>query len=186
MEDEKTAQQQAEKKEEHVDELAQALEAERKRSEEYLTRMKYAQADLENLKKRTAREIEEARKYCTERLVLELLEVVDELEMALKAGRSSESANSVVEGVEMTLKKLNKALEKEQVFPIECVGKPFDPSKHNAVARKEQEGAEECKISEEVRKGYVMKGKVIRPSIVKVLVKPPTESQTEEEVKPDE
>jgi molecular chaperone GrpE len=180
-EEQKTQQQQGDEEKGQADELGRALEAEKKRSEEYLTRLKYAQADLENLKKRTAREIEEARKYGTERLILELLDVVDELEMALKAGRSSESDGSLVEGVEMTLKKLKKVLEKEQVFPIDCVGKPFDPSKHSAVARIEKEGAEECKIIEEVRKGYVMKGKVIRPSIVKVLVKLTTESQAEEE-----
>jgi molecular chaperone GrpE len=72
----------------------------------------------------------------------------------------------------MTLKKLRKLLENEGVVPIKCVGEPFDPSKHNAVAKSEKEGVEGCRIVEEVRKGYMMREKVIRPSIVKVVVQP--------------
>jgi molecular chaperone GrpE len=155
-----------------------ALEQEKKRSKEYLTQLKYAQADVENLKKRFDRQIEEVRKYCNERLIIELLDVVDELEMAVKSGRSSESADVTIQGVEMTLKKLKKVLESEGVSPIDCVGKPFDPTRHNAVAALEKEDAKECTIVEEVRKGYAMREKVIRPSIVKVVVKP-SKSQTE-------
>jgi len=166
-----------------VEELEHALEEEKKRSEEYLTRLKYAQADIENLKKRFEREMEEVKKYCSEPLVIELLDVVDELEMAVKSGRASNADDILVEGVEMTLKKLNKVLEGEGVRQIECVGKPFDPSKHNAIAKTEKEGVDGCTVAEEVRKGYTMREKVIRPSIVKVVVKP-SESQTE--MKPHE
>jgi molecular chaperone GrpE len=158
--------------------LEDALQVERKRSEEYLTRLKYAQADVENLKKRFDRQLEDVKRYCNERLVVQLLDVVDELELAVESGRSSDSAEILVQGVEMTLKKLRKILESEGVHPIECVGKPFDPSKHSAVATMEKEDAKECTIVEEVRKGYVMREKVIRPSIVKVVVKP-SKSQAE-------
>jgi molecular chaperone GrpE len=161
-----------------VEALARALDTEKKRSEEYLTRLKYAQADAENLKKRYERQMEEVRKYCTEPLIMELLDVVDELELAVKSGRSANSAEAVIEGVEMTLKKLKKVLENEGVSPIECLGKPFDPSKHNAIAKIEKEGEEGCTIAEEVRKGYTMREKVIRPSVVKVVVKP-SKSQKE-------
>ena len=152
--------------------LMNALNAEKKRCEEYLSRLKYAQADIENLKKRYERQIEETKKYCTESLVLELLDVVDELELAVKVGRSSGSLEAVVQGVEMTLRKLRKALENQGVAPIDCVGKPFDPSKHNAIAKIESESEHGCTIAEEVRKGYTMKDKVIRPSVVKVVMKP--------------
>jgi molecular chaperone GrpE len=160
--------------------LKQELENEKKRAEDYLARLKYVQADLENLKKRTDRQLAETRKYCTEPLVVELLEIVDELEMAVKAGRNSKSAENLTQGVEMTLRKLKKILEKEQVSPIECIGKPFDPSKHNAVAKIERDDVEECTVVEEIRKGYIMKEKVIRPSVVKVAVKPVSKSQKEE------
>jgi molecular chaperone GrpE len=163
--------------------LTRALDTEKKRSEEYLVRLKYAQADVENLKKRYERQMEEVKKYCTEPLVIELLDVVDELELAVKSGRSASSAEVVIQGVEMTLKKLRKVLEYEGVYPIECLGKSFDPSKHHVVAKTEKEGADGCTIVEEVRKGYTMGEKVIRPSVVKVVVKP---SKSHEEMKQDE
>jgi len=155
-----------------------ALEEEKKRSEEYLTRLKYAQADIENLKKRFSREMEEVKKYCNEPLIIQLLDIVDELEMAVKSGHASNANDILVQGVEMTLKKLNKILEGQDVHQIECVGKTFDPSKHNAIAKTEKEGIDGCTVTEEVRKGYTMREKVIRPSIVKVVVKP-SRSQTE-------
>ena len=176
-------QQEPQKDVEQVEALTRALDTEKKRSEEYLVRLKYAQADVENLKKRYERQMEEVKKYCTEPLVIELLDVVDELELAVKSGRSAGSVDSVIQGVEMTLKKLRKVLENEGVFPIECLGKPFDPSKHSAVAKTEKEGADGCTIVEEVRKGYTMGEKVIRPSIVKVVVKP---SKSHEEMNQDE
>ena len=118
-----------------TEKLKKDLENEKKRAEDYLVRLKYVQADFENLKKRTDRQLAEAKEYYTEPLIIELLEIVDELEMAVKAGCDSESAENMAHGVEMTLKKLKRILGNEQVFPIECVGKPFDPSKHNAVAK---------------------------------------------------
>lgn len=169
-----------EQKEQPID-FKQQLEAEKKRSQDYLTRLKYLQADFENLKKRYDRQIEEAKSYCTERLVVQLLEVQDELEMAVKNAESEGSAQTLIEGVQMTLKKLRKVLEQEGVSPIDCeAGKVFNPSCHNAVAVTERDDVEACVVTEEVRKGYVMKDKVIRPSIVKVAVNS-SKSQMEKE-----
>jgi len=151
--------------------LEEQLEAEKKRSEEYLTRLKYLQADFENLKKRFDRQMAEAKNYGTERLVLELLDVVDELELALKTAQSADSAKLLIDGVQMTLKKFRKVLEQEGVSTIACEGKLFDPSQHNAIATIERDDVDGCVVAEEVRKGYIMKDKVIRPSIVKVAVK---------------
>ena len=151
--------------------LEEQLEAEKKRSEEYLTRLKYLQADFENLKKRFDRQMTEAKNYGTERLVLELLDVVDELELALKTAQSADSAKLLIDGVQMTLKKFRKVLEQEGVSTIACEGKLFDPSQHNAIATLERDDVDGCVVAEEVRKGYIMKDKVIRPSIVKVAVK---------------
>jgi molecular chaperone GrpE len=171
----------AEKQKEQPVDLNQLLEAEKKRSEDYLTRLKYLQADFENLKKRYDRQIEETKKYCTERLIIQLLDVQDELEMALKNAQSADSAQPLIEGVQMTLNKLRKVLEQEGVSPIECeVGKVFNPACHNAVAAAERDDVEACVVTEEVRKGYIMKDKVIRPSIVKVAVKS-SRSQKEKE-----
>ena len=156
------------------------LDAEKKRSEEYLTRLRYLQADFENLKRRCDRQLEEAKNYATERLVLQLLDVVDELELAVKTGESANDGKQLLEGVQMTLKKLRKVLEQEGVSPIESEGKVFDPSKHNAIATTERDDVDKCVVAEEVRKGYIMKDKVIRPSIVKVAVNP-SKSQKEKE-----
>jgi molecular chaperone GrpE len=170
----------SEEQKEQVD-PEQLLEAEKKRSENYLTQLKYLQADFENLKKRYDRQLEETKKYCTERLVIQLLDVQDELEMALKNAQSVDAAQLLIEGVQMTLKKLRKVLEQEGVSLIECeAGKVFNPACHNAVAAAERDDVEACVVTEEVRKGYIMKDKVIRPSIVKVAVKS-SKSQTEKE-----
>ena len=174
--------------EEQPIDLQKLLDTERKRSEEYLTRLKYLQADLENLKRRFDRETEQVRSYCNERLVTQLLDVADELELALKTGKSAqETAQPLLEGVEMTLKKLRKVLEQEGVSPIECTeGKPFNPSCHNAIAAVERNDAEPCTVIEEIRKGYIMKGKVLRPSIVKVAVKPSTSTNNNQNNKSEE
>ncbi|MDH5447695.1 MAG: nucleotide exchange factor GrpE [Candidatus Bathyarchaeota archaeon] len=150
-------------------ELANALKEEKKRSEDYLNRLKYMQADFENLKKRLDNQIKEIRKYSNERLVLELLGIVDELEVAIQETKQAQSVEILLKGVEMTLKKLKKVLELEEVSPIDCIGQTFDPSKHEVVAKIESE--EEGIIIEEIRKGYIMKGKVIRPSAVKIAAK---------------
>jgi len=163
--------------------LTEALNLEKKRSQEYLTRFKYMQADFENLKKRLEKQMKEVEAHCNERLIVDLLEVVDELNVAVESGGSSNCSERIVQGVQMTLKKLRKLLEKEEVSPIECVGEPFDPSKHMATARIVKKDVEEGKVIEEVRKGYIMKGKVIRPSIVKVSAKP---SQLQQEMNTNE
>jgi molecular chaperone GrpE len=164
---------------EQVVNFQKQLDAEKQRSEDLLTRLKYMQADFENLKKRADRQIEDVRTYCTERIVLQLLEVVDELELAVKTGETSGDGKALLEGVKMTLKKLRKVLEQEGVSPIECEGKTFDPTKHNAVETVVKEGLQKCIVGEEVRKGYIMKSRVIRPSIVKVEVPPSQSSESQ-------
>lgn len=161
------------------------LDCEKRRSEDYLTRLKYLQADFENFKKRNDREAEQIRNYGNECLVTQLLDVVDELELAIKNGEISTSPESLIEGVELTLKKLRKVLEREGVTAIENPeGKVLDPTRHNAIAVVERDDVADSTVIEEIRKGYIMRGKVIRPTIVKVAVKPKNNqnlsNQTEE------
>jgi molecular chaperone GrpE len=156
------------------------LESEKKRSEDYLTRLRYMQADFENQKKRFDREAEQIKNHGNERIVISLLDVVDELELAVKNGEISTSPESLIEGVELTLKKLRKVLEQEGVTPIESPeGKIFDPARHNAVITEEKDDVPECTVLEEIRKGYVMRGKVIRSTIVKVAVKSTKNNQSQ-------
>ncbi|MCL2173542.1 MAG: nucleotide exchange factor GrpE [Nitrososphaerota archaeon] len=153
--------------------LKELYEAEKCRSEELVNRLKYAQADYENLKRRSDRDIEQIKSYSNERLVTQLLDTVDELELAITTGKNVENSQKVLlDGVEMTLKKLRKVLEQEGVTETTCSeGKIFDPASANAVLTEERSDYEDCTILQVIRKGYVMKGHVIRPSIVKVSVK---------------
>lgn len=165
---------------EQIANLKLQLEAEKKRSEEYLTRLRYLQADFENLKKRSDRQIEQVKNCATECLVIQLLDVVDELEMAIKTAQTAKSTEKLTEGVQMTLKKMHKILEQEGVSRIDSEGKVFDPTRHNAIATVECD-EDGCVVVEEVRKGYMMKNKAIRPSIVKVSVKSSSKLQNKEE-----
>jgi molecular chaperone GrpE len=164
-------QQSLEQTTQQIDALILALAEEKRRSEDYLNRLKYLQADFDNYRKRMDKQLEEVKKSSNQRLVCELLGVVDELEMAVKTGSEAGPVDALIQGVEMTLKKLRKVLEAEGVSPIVCVGKRFDPSVHAAVSTVEKESMEEGTVLEEVRRGYTMNEKVIRPSIVKVAVK---------------
>jgi molecular chaperone GrpE len=170
-------------KPEEPQDLQLQLDLEKKRSQDYLTHIQYLQADFENLRKRCDRQIQQVSQYSNERLIIQLLEVMDELELAIKNAQTNANTETLVDGVQLTLKRLRKVLEQEGVSPIEAEGKPFDPSKHNAIAAIERPDIEGCVIVEEVRKGYMMKEKVIRPSIVKVSVKPKSKSQNKEENK---
>ncbi|MCX8181880.1 MAG: nucleotide exchange factor GrpE [Candidatus Methanomethyliaceae archaeon] len=164
-----------------IEALKAALEQEKKRSEDYLNRLKYMQADFENFRKRIDRHIEEIRRQSSERVVLGLLDVVDELEMAIKNARSLGSVESLINGVEMTLKKLKKVLAGEGVSQIECLGKPFDPSIHEVACV--VDGDSDGLVVEEVRKGYMMNGRVIRPSVVKISKKSESGSKEKEKEK---
>jgi molecular chaperone GrpE len=161
-------------KEPKTENFEEQLESEKKRSEDCLNRLKYLQADFENIKKRFDREVEQIRCHCNERIVIQLLDIVDELELAVKNGEiSTQSEGSLLEGVEMTLKKLKKVLEQEGAKEIASPeGKCFDPSLHNAIAAVEKEDVAENTVLEQIRSGYVLRGKVIRPSIVRVAIKP--------------
>lgn len=124
-------------------------------------------AEFENYKKRINKEKEELLHYGNEKLLSELLPIMDNLELALKHA-SDNVPEGLVQGVEMTLKELNKTLEKFGLRSIEADGKPFDPAVHHAMTQVERDDVEENTVVEEFRKGYMLKEKVLRPSLVAV------------------
>jgi molecular chaperone GrpE len=124
-------------------------------------------AEFENYRKRVNKDKEELVKYSNEKLIYELLPVIDNLEMALKHS-TTETPEGLVQGVEITLKEFLRTLEKFGLTPIEATGKPFDPSVHHAMTLIEREDIEEKIIVEEFRKGYMFRDKVLRPSLVAV------------------
>jgi len=155
--------------------LEKALQEEKKKNEEYLTRLKYLQADFENLQKRTKKEIEEMVKYGHEDLIVSLLPILDDLERALNAGRSSDNKDAVVEGLELVLKATQNVFFQKGLSPIDSVGKKFDPTRHEAIGFVSSADYEDGTVVREFRRGYVLGDKVVRPSIVEVARKPSTE-----------
>jgi len=135
-------------------------------------------AEFDNYKKRVNKDKEELTKYGNESLIYELLPVLDSLELALKHAQE-ESPSGIVKGVVMTLKELQRTLEKYGVARIEAAGKKFDPSIHHAMTQVEREDMEEKMVAEELRTGYFYRDKVLRPSLVSVSAKPQNKAEIE-------
>jgi molecular chaperone GrpE len=154
-----------------VKKLEEALKHEREKSREYLNRLTYLQADLENYRKRVEKNFQEVAQLSKEKLIVNLLNVIDGLELALRSGRETENKQALLEGVEMTLKKMYAALGQEEFTKIVAVGKTFNPELHEVVMKVPTEKYDENVIIEEVRKGYMLKDKVIRPSMVKIATR---------------
>jgi molecular chaperone GrpE len=133
-------------------------------------------AEFDNYKKRVNKDKEELIKYGNESLIYELLPIIDSLELALKHAQE-ESQAGIVQGVVMTLKELQRTLEKFGISRIEAAGKKFDPSIHHAMTQIERDDIEEKMVSEELRTGYLYRDKVLRPSLVSVSVKPQKRSE---------
>lgn len=156
---------------EDVESLKKALEAEKAKAEEYLNRLKYLQADFENYIKKIKKDFEVAVKFSSEKLILNLIDIVEDFERVLQASKNL-SDKTLVEGVEMIYKKLKTTLENEGVKEIEAVGKIFNPALHEAVGFIETSEHPEGTIVNEIRKGYFLGDKVIKPSLVEVAKAP--------------
>jgi molecular chaperone GrpE len=126
------------------------------------------QADFDNFRRRTRLDIEAGEKYKAQKLVTELLPVLDNFERGLKVGADNEQTKTLLQGMEMVYRSLVDALKKEGVEPIEAVGKEFDPNFHQAVMQGEDENFGSNIVTDEFQKGYMLKDRLIRPSMVKV------------------
>jgi len=151
-----------------IEELRAKLEEKTHQCEEYLNAVQRTAAEFDNFKKRTIKEKEALSLDASIDTINALLPVVDNLERALKAAEEMES-NPLKEGVEMVMRQLKECLEKIGVEPINALNAPFDPELHNAVMHVTDEENEDNIVIEEFQKGYIMKGKVIRHSMVKVV-----------------
>ena len=149
---------------EDADALREKYEAELAEKENRYLRL---QADFENFRRRTRQEKEELAAVVTQNLLKDLLPFLDNFERALAA--ESGDAESLRAGVEMMYKQLVEALKKEGLETIETKDKPFDPNFHQAVMRVEDAEKEDGTIVAELQKGYMVKGRVIRPSMVQVV-----------------
>jgi molecular chaperone GrpE len=144
-------------------------------SEEYQTKLLEAetrylrlQADFDNFRRRTKLDFEAIEKYRAQNIITDLLPVMDNFERALQAEVETEQAKSLLQGMEMVYRLLQEAIKKEGVETIEAVGKVFDPHLHQAVMQVEAKDVESGIILEEFQKGYKLKDRIIRPSMVQV------------------
>lgn len=131
-------------------------------------RLLRVQADYDNFRRRSREEKEAAAKYRAQGFIEELLPALDNFERALSVKPEGEEAKSLAQGLNMVYNQLQEALKKEGVTAIETVGQPFDPHLHQAVMQVEEEGFESNQVVEELQKGYKLKDRVLRPSMVKV------------------
>jgi len=131
-------------------------------------------ADLENFRKRVERDSEEQRARAAISVVRELLTPLDNLQLAVEQAKDQPS---IQEGLSLILRQMEEALAKVGVEPIEALGEQFNPSLHEAMTVEPREGFAPNTIIEEIRKGYALGGRVIRPSLVKVVIAGPAETQ---------
>jgi molecular chaperone GrpE len=155
-----------------LEKLKKELEEEKKKSNEYLSRLKYLQADFENLQKRTRKEVEDAIESGSQALIVKFLPVLDDLERALTSARESKDKEAVLDGVELILKEVQTTLYEAGLVPIESVEKKFDTSLHEAIGYVETANQPDGIITRELRKGYRVGDRVIRHSMVEVSRSP--------------
>jgi molecular chaperone GrpE len=159
--------------------LEASVEDEAKKSEKYLSQLKYAKADMENLQKQTQKRIEDTISRANGRLLMQLLPILDELEMAIEASKNGEG--NIVEGVDMVKGKLQKVMEAEGVTTIDALGEPFNPRYHEAVLEVDTENHPDGTVIEELRKGYTYNSRVLRASMVKVARNRSSDNDKEED-----
>ena len=155
-----------EEAEEEAAELEEAPSEEASNEEEEAFKDKYMRlmADFQNYKRRTEKEKSDVHAFANEKLVTDLLEVLDNFERAL----DQDAAEGFKEGMSLIFDQLNTVLKRAGMEEIEAFDKVFDPNFHNAVMMEDTDKVESGNVSEVIQKGYTLHGKVIRPSMVKV------------------
>ena len=151
-----------------VETLQQLLEKEKEQSQANRDAALRAQAEMENLRKRTTRDIENAHKYALEKFVNELLPILDSMTLGMNAAESAESVDELREGMDLTLKMFITALEKFGVKEIDPQGEKFNPEQHEAISMQEIEGSESNTVVSVMQKGYELNGRLVRPAMVVV------------------
>lgn len=129
-------------------------------------------ADFENFRRRQAQERENLIKFAGERILERFLDVLDNFERAIEAGRKATDPQDVVKGVEMINRQLFDFLAKEGVQPIEAKGTTFDPNLHEAVIQQDVDDVPDQTVIDEFRRGYQLNGRVLRPAMVRVANNP--------------
>ena len=160
-------------------EQLEELQARAAKADENWERLLRTTADFDNFKKRAARERQDAARYANESLVQKLIPILDNFEMALAATQAGAAANaqSLADGVAMILQQFKSTLAEAGVEEVEAAGKPFDPNLHEAVSQQESAEVPEGQVLQQLRKGYRLRERLLRPATV-IVAKPPAPAPT--------
>jgi molecular chaperone GrpE len=131
-----------------------------------------AQAEWDNSRKRIERSKDEAVRYAAEGLLEKLLPVLDNFEMGMQAAQNATDAKAISQGFEMVLAQFRQVLRDAGVEPVDAVGQPFDPHRHEALGHQDSEEHPEGHVMMQTRKGYKLKDRLLRPASVFVARKP--------------
>lgn len=144
------------------------------KAQEHWDRLLRTTADFDNFKKRAAREKQDAIKYATESLLQKVIPVLDNFEMALAAAQNSSATDikSLQDGVAMIHSQLKNTLSEAGLEEVDAAGKPFDPNLHEAVSQQESDKVAEGHVLQQLRKGYKLRERLLRPATVIVAKKP--------------
>jgi molecular chaperone GrpE len=151
--------------------LEHALAEARSKAEEHWNSYLRAVAETDNVRKRAQRDVEAASRYAVERFASDLLEVRDSLELGLQAGESADPGR-LVEGMEATLRLINRAFEKAGISVVDPLGEPFNPEFHEAMATQPSPDQAPGTVLAVIQKGYVLNGRLLRPARVLVAREP--------------
>ena len=160
---------------------SEALANELKATQDRLVRL---QADFENFRRRALREKTEAHQYGHQNLVKDLLSAVDNLDRAIEHARESAELEGLLQGVELVRRELLTALAKHGVTPVDALGKPFDPSLHEALAQVPDASVAPNTVVQELQKGYQLRDRLLRPTRV-VVSRAPEQQTSQPEHTPD-
>lgn len=149
-----------------IESLSQELEIQKQAVEENLDKALRAQAEMDNLRKRTIRDIENAHKYALEKFVSELVPVIDSMELGISAVQNAENIGDLRDGMDLTLKMLVTCMDKFGIRVIDPQGEKFNPEQHQAIFMHEVEGADAGTVTTVVQKGYELNGRLVRPAMV--------------------
>lgn len=150
------------------DDLKKELAKERLRVDDYVKKFQYLQAEFDNYQKRVSKEIKSSIREANEKLILKIITILDELEIVTNAVRKNSDKEVMLEGLDMILNKFKKILIDEGLYTIDAIGKPFDPNLHEAILQVQSNDCPTGIVVEEFKKGYLLNGKLIRPSVVSV------------------
>lgn len=146
-----------------------ALQAER---DDYRERLLRSQAELENYRKRSQKELDQERQYRSLPIVRDLLPALDNLQRAVSAAKAAKDAEQLMKGVEMVVQQFEEALARHSVVTIKAVGQPFDPNLHEAIQQAPSKDHPPMTVLHDVEKGYQLYDRVVRPTKVIVSVAP--------------